>query len=217
MQNETIAIITGASRGTGLAVAKAFADAGWTVIGTGRSPQPTDLPANVTYKQFDAADATAAEHFWQELQGKHPGATVCLVNNAGSYVSGGLIETSAKDFTSEMQSCYFAAVYMTRGLAKVVPKARIINVISASALAAHKHNSAYGSAKAAEAHFFHALQAEFSASAFQITNLYPTSIASQGPDENAITTEDLAQFILSQAENRSSYYLRDVTLDRARQ
>jgi len=217
MQNETIAIITGVSRGTGLALVKTFADAGWIVIGTGRSPQPTDLPANATYKQFDAADATAAENFWQEVRGEHPGATVCLVNNAGSYVSGGLIETGTEDFMSEMQSCYFSAVYMTRGLAKVVPKARIINVISASALAAHKNNSAYGSAKAAEMHFFHALQAEFPASAFQITNLYPTNIASQDPDENAITTEDLAQFILSQAENRSSYYLRDVTLDRSRQ
>lgn len=217
MQNEKIVIITGANRGTGLALVKIFAQAGWTVIGAGRSPQPSDLPANATYKQFDAADAVAAENFWNEVHNEHPNAQVCLVNNAGGYVSGSLIETSPEDFASQMQSCYFAAAYMTRGLAKVIPKARIFNVISSSALHAHKNNAAYGTSKAAEMHFFHSLQAEFSASQYQITNLYPTSIASKGPDDNAMTPEDLATFILEQADSHRSYYLRDVTLDRAKQ
>jgi len=217
MSDEKIVVITGASRGTGLTMAQTFTDAGWTVIGTGRSPEPETFPSNASYKQFDAADAAGAENFWREVRGEHPAAQVCLINNAGSYVSGGLSEVSAEDYLQQMQSCYFAAVYMTRGMATVIPKARIINVISASALQAHRKNAAYGASKAAEMHFFHSLQMEFPPEQYQITNLYPTAIASQGPDDNAITTEDLAHFILEQAESQRTYYLCDVTLARAKQ
>jgi len=111
-----------------------------------------------------------------------------------------------------MQSIYFSAVFMTRGLASVLPAARIINIISSSALAAHKNNSAYGAAKAAEMHFFQSLQEEYSPGQYQITNLYPKSIASHGPDPKAIDPADLARFVREQAENTTTYYLRDVTI-----
>ncbi len=217
MTQEKIAVITGVSRGLGLATTQNFAAHGWTVIGTGRSPQPADLPTGATYKQFDASDGTAAENFWQEVHNEHPDATICLINNAGGYTSGSLTETTPEDFASQMQSCYFSAVYTTRGMALVVPKARIVNVISSSALAAHKNNTAYGAAKTAEMHFFHALQAEFSAEQYQITNLYPTDIATHGPDDTAMSAEDLADFIRQQVDTTTTYYLRDVTLDVARQ
>lgn len=89
-----IAVITGASGGLGKALAKEFASKGWQVIGTGRSERPTDLSEEVTYKQFDASNAADCEVFWQKLQSEKPDAGICLVNNAGGYVSGGLIETT---------------------------------------------------------------------------------------------------------------------------
>jgi len=207
-----IAVITGASGGLGKSLVHEFASHGWRVIGTGRSEQPTDLPEGATYKQFDASDAKAAESFWQGVKQENPDAEICLVNNAGGYVSGSLTETKPEDYEQQMQSCYFSAVYMTRGLAVVVPKARIINIISSSALAAHKDNSAYGAAKAAEMHFFRSLQQEFKPEQYQITNLYPDSIASHGPADDAMTAEDFSAFVLEQAESDRTYYLRDVTI-----
>lgn len=207
-----IAVITGASRGLGLALSKEFAVHDWQVVGTGRSDQPTDLPEGVSYSQFDASNAAESETFWRQLHDEHPDAEVCLVNNAGGYVSGSLTETKSEDYLQQMQSCYFSAVYMTRGLALVIPKARIINIISSSALKADKENSAYGAAKAAEMHFFQSLQEEFKPEQYQITNLYPYNIASNGPTDDAITSEDLAAFVRQQAENEATYYLRDVTV-----
>ena len=207
-----IVVITGTSRGLGLVLAQEFAEHGWQVFGTGRSPRPADFPTNAAYKQFDAGDPAACEAFWGELIEHFPDAEICLVNNAGGYVSGGLLETSPEDYEQQMHSIYFTAAYMTRGLAAVVPKARIVNVISASALGAHKNNSAYGAAKAAEMHFFQALQQEFKPEQYAITNLYPSDIATHGADENAIDPRDLASFIRAQAENRTTYHLRDVTL-----
>ena len=212
MADSKIVVITGASGGLGRALVDEFVSKSWQVVGTGRSEQPADLPEGAIYHRFDASNAVDCESFWRQLHEKYADAEICLVNNAGGYVSGSLIETKPEDYAQQMQSCYFSAVYMTRGLALVVPKARIINVISSSALQAHKNNSAYGAAKAAEMHFFQSLQEEFKPEQYQITNLYPFNIASQGPADNAMTAEDLAGFVRQQADNESTYYLRDVTV-----
>ncbi|HSX15843.1 MAG TPA: SDR family oxidoreductase [Candidatus Saccharimonadales bacterium] len=207
-----IVVITGVSRGLGLVLAKTFAEADWTVVGTGRSERPAELPERVVYQQFDASDAAAGEAFWKQLASEYPDAAVCLVNNAGGYVGGGLVDTGTEDYAGQMQSCYFSAVYMTRGLALAVPKAKIINIVSSSALQPEKENVAYGAAKAAERYFFQALQDEFPAAQYQITNLYPSYIATDSPDDKAMTAEDVAQFVRGQAESTTSFYLRDVTM-----
>lgn len=207
-----IAVITGASGGLGKALAKEFASKDWQVIGTGRSKQPQDLSEGTSYKQFDASNAADCEAFWQELQSEHRDAHVCLVNNAGGYIRGGLAETTPEDYELQMRSCYFSSVYMTRGLALAFSKGRIVNVVSSSALRAHKNNSAYGAAKAAQMHFFQSLQDEFKSEQYQITNLYPYNISSEGPSDDAMTAEDLATFVYEQAENDRTYYLRDVTV-----
>lgn len=207
-----VAIITGASRGLGLAMANEFAASGWKVIGTGQSPEPDGLPEGAVYRQFDASDAVACESFWKEFSKTSQADEVCLVNNAGGYVSGTLLNTTPEDYEQQMRSCYFTSVYMTRGLVSVVLKARIINIISTSALKPSKSNSAYGAAKAAQMHFFQSLQLELEPDSYQITNLYPHSIASHGPAPEAVTTEDLSVFVREQAENAATYYLRDVTV-----
>jgi len=208
----SVAIITGASRGLGLTLAQAFAASDWQVIGTGRSKRPADFPAGASYEQFDAGSAEVCDRFWEQLHGEHLDAEICLVNNAGSYVSGSLLEARPEDYEQQMRSIYFSAVYMTKGLTSVFPKARIINIISSSALAAHTNNSAYGAAKAAEMHFFQSLQQEFKPEQYQITNLYPSDIASHGPNPNAISTEDLAYFIRELTEDNKTFYVRDVTM-----
>ena len=207
-----IVIITGASRGLGLAIAQEFAGNGWYVIGTGRSEKHSEFPSNGEYHQFDASDPEACEAFWEHVSAQHTGAAYCLVNNAGGYISGSLTKLRPEDYLLQMQSTYFSAVYTTRGMALLIPQARIINVISSSALGIYTGDAAYGSAKAAEMHFFQVLQKEFKPGHYRITNLYPTDIASQGPNPRSIKPEDLARFIRTEAENDSTYYLRDATI-----
>ncbi len=212
MEKETlskIAVITGVSRGLGLATAREFAAQGWQVVGTGRSERPTELPKDVEYHQFDAGNAADCETFWRQLGSEHPGAEICLVNNAGGYITGGLTELKPEDYEQQMRSCYFSSVFMTRGLALTFSKGKIVNIISTGALRAHKNDSAYSPAKAAQMHFFHALQDELDGAQYQITNLYPRYI---GPDEGSTKPEDLAKFVREQAENERTYYLADVTV-----
>lgn len=189
-----------------------FTENGWIAVGTGRSKQPNDFPAGATYKQFDASDANACVSFWKQLHSEHPDAEVCLVNNAGGYVSGSLNYMKPEDYEQQVRSAYFSAVYMTHGLAATIPAARIINIISSSALTAYKNESAYGAAKAAEMHFFQSLQQEFKPEQYRITSLYLSDIATHGANPDAISAEDLATFVREQATNQTSYYLQDVTI-----
>jgi NAD(P)-dependent dehydrogenase (short-subunit alcohol dehydrogenase family) len=207
-----VAVITGASRGFGRSLVEEFTNHNWQVVGTGRSEQPGDFLESATYHQFDASDAAECEAFWKQLHEKYPDGEVCLINNAGAYVKGGLTEAAPEDFEKQMDSIYFSSVYMTRGLVSTISKARIINIVSAEALLPKKGALAYGAAKAAQKHFFQSLQQELDAKRYAITNLYPKDIASHGPNPEAIDPVDLAAFIREQAENEATYVLRDVTL-----
>jgi len=208
-----IAVVTGASRGLGLVTANRFASMNnWKAIGTGTSPRPEELLESVDYYQFDASDADQCRQFWQDVKMAFPGASITLINNAGSYINGSLGELEPEAFQKQMNANFFPAVYMTRTLADIVDSARIITIISATAHAPATKNSAYGASKAAEKYFFQALQKELKPSHFKMTNIYPDAIATQGVNPQAIDPEDLARFICDTAESHSTYYIRDVTL-----
>jgi NAD(P)-dependent dehydrogenase (short-subunit alcohol dehydrogenase family) len=205
-------VVTGASRGLGFVLANTFNAAGWSVVGTGRSARPGDLDPTIHYEQFDAGDANACENFWKSLSEKQLSGTICLVNNVGGYIGGGLLQAKPDDYEKQMRTNYFPAVYMTRGLALSVARARIINIISNNTLYPSSTDEAYGASKAAQMHFFKSLQKEFKSDIYQITNLYPNNIATSGPSIHAIDPIDLAHFVLEQANSDHTYYLPDVTL-----
>lgn len=205
-------IVTGVSRGLGLVFANKFKTANYQVIGTGRSSRPDALDPAVLYSQFDASNYDACESFWESLPAENLKGTISLINNAGGYIGGGLTESSAEDYQKMMQSNYFSAVYMTQSLVKILPKARVINIISASALSPGPSDEAYGSSKAASMHFFKSLQKELKPDKYQITNIYPNSIATQQSNTASIEPVDLADFVLDLTHSELSYYIADVTL-----
>lgn len=212
MDTKRVAIITGASRGLGLALAKEFNSNGWKVVGTGISERPVELPAEVEYAQFDASNAAECVRFCQETTTKYKGIQVCLVNNAGGYVGGSLTETAPEDYEKQIHMNYLPAAYMTKALVNSVEAARIITIVSAAALSPRAKNTAYGASKAAEKYFLQALQDELDDKKYRLTNIYPNAIATSGPNPKAITPEELAVFVRNQAELNKSYYLRDVVL-----
>jgi NAD(P)-dependent dehydrogenase (short-subunit alcohol dehydrogenase family) len=185
------------------------------VIGTGRSLR-TDLPFR--FECFDASVAVECERFWTAVVSEHPHEwaemDVCLVNNAGQYFRGSALDTSLQDYEDSIKANYLTGVLMTRSLLEVKDVARVINVLSTSALQAKNTNSAYGSAKAGLMQFFRSLQQEFDARKVRITNLYPSSIRTHGESEDvsAIEPEDLAALIAWHAESSESYYVAEASL-----
>jgi NADP-dependent 3-hydroxy acid dehydrogenase YdfG len=190
----------------GCALVQTFVDAGWRVVGTGRSPRPNDLPPAVNYVSFDASKLDECQSFWSSLA-VSPDEPLCLVNNAGGYASGPFLQQDPNAVMDMVESCYLTAVYMTRALMATAKPARILNVVSTGALTPHAGGSTYGAAKAAMAHFFEALQLEGSKSSYPITNLYPADI-----NEDNIKPGDLADLVESVASNNSSAHVASVTI-----
>lgn len=81
-----VAVVTGASRGIGAAIADTFSAAGATVIGVGRSVQP-DSPGNhnFDYQCCDITDADAFKSVCINAMEQHKRLD-CLVNNAGIFI-----------------------------------------------------------------------------------------------------------------------------------
>ncbi len=80
-------LITGSSRGIGFEFARQYADKGWTVIATCRTPETADALqnlavqySNITIEQLDVTDHEAIESLAARYEGR---AIDVLLNNAG--------------------------------------------------------------------------------------------------------------------------------------
>ena len=92
-----IAVVTGASRGIGRAVAEALAEQGLQVLGCGRGAKPDGLPSGVAWKTAnvsDPDDIAALRRAADEI----PGRVSVLVNNAGIQIEKDATQTTDEDW-----------------------------------------------------------------------------------------------------------------------
>ena len=66
--DQNVAVITGASRGIGLAMAKALVEAGWAVCGLSRRRGEA---AGVDWRSCDVTDRAAVNRLVEELAGEY--------------------------------------------------------------------------------------------------------------------------------------------------
>ena len=157
-QNERTALITGASRGLGLALARGLAARGWNLILTardaGRLTPVRDELARVTHVAALAGDVTDAGHraALTVLARGHAGLDA-LVNNAGTLGPSPLpalldvpVDRIGEVFRANA-GAPLALIQALRGSLK--PGARIVNVTSDAAVNAYPGWGLYGASKAA--------------------------------------------------------------------
>lgn len=84
-------LVTGANRGIGLELARQYAAAGWSVIGTARRPDAADdlRELDVRMVQLDVTDQASVDRMADELSGV---AIDVLINNAGILPDTGSID-----------------------------------------------------------------------------------------------------------------------------
>jgi NAD(P)-dependent dehydrogenase (short-subunit alcohol dehydrogenase family) len=93
-----VAIVTGASRGIGAGVTSAFRAAGYAVVATARSIQPSDDPEIATL-EGDIAEAATAERL-VGLALERFGRIDSLVNNAGTYIEKAFTDYTFDDYAA---------------------------------------------------------------------------------------------------------------------
>jgi 3-oxoacyl-[acyl-carrier protein] reductase len=151
-----IALVTGASRGIGAAIADELAAMGATVVGTATSAAGAAaigerLAAHGGHgRKLDVTDGTAVEALVDTV-GKEFGAVSILVNNAGITRDQLLMRMKDDDWQAildtNLSSVYRTSKAVMRGMMKA-RKGRIISIASVIGLTGNPGQSNYAAAKA---------------------------------------------------------------------
>lgn len=142
------ALVTGASGGIGRAVAVAFQQAGWSVIGIDRASEP-DEPQFDEFVYADLCADGAVATVRQQLS--HIERLDALVNNAAAQLNQPLINTTDDEWATVMNTNVRAAFEMIRDFHPALAAARgaIVNVSSVHAIATSVNVAAYAISKGA--------------------------------------------------------------------
>ncbi|MGL4721950.1 MAG: 3-oxoacyl-[acyl-carrier-protein] reductase [Desulfovibrionaceae bacterium] len=141
MENKSVALVTGASRGIGKAIAEILASKGFLVYITyvSKADEAEEVVADILKKgfhakafQLDVADSSAVVQFFQnEIKDKF--RLEVLVNNAGITKDGLLLRMKDEDFDSVIDINLKGSFVCMREASKIMSKqryGRIINIAS---------------------------------------------------------------------------------------
>ena len=171
-----VAIVTGASRGIGAAIAHGLAEAGASTIGIGRSSAPVrPVPAGAEYRQCDVTDA---DRFAAVCRGavEARGRLDILVNAAGISFSTGPGEdpnqvfrrTLAVNLEAAYACCRTAAEHMKR-----TGGGSIINITSLGSVLGFPGNPGYVAAKGGLRMMSKAMAMDLGGDSIRVNNIGP--------------------------------------------
>ncbi|MEQ1598547.1 MAG: 3-oxoacyl-ACP reductase FabG [Methylotenera sp.] len=170
MLNGQIALVTGASRGIGAAIAQELGKQGATVIGTATTVGGAEN-INASLKAsnikglglaLDVNDATQIEAVLKEIAEKFGDVTI-LVNNAGITRDTLLMRMKDEDWDAVISTNLSSVFRMSQAVLRPMMKARVGRIISISSVVGHMGNAGqtnYAAAKAGMAGFSKSLAAE---------------------------------------------------------
>src|SRR3954470_14114580 len=177
-----IAVVTGASKGIGLAVVEALAGEGATVVAGARNVDAVAGLDGVTTFPVDLAEPGGPEALVRHAIDRH-GRIDVLVNNVGRVQLrlDGFLATSDADFEASLQINFFAALRATRAaVAAMIGNGggAIVNVASVNAFF-HPDGAVidYGAAKAALLNVAKALSQELGPHGIRIASVSPGQVA----------------------------------------
>ena len=165
-----VAIVTGASRGIGEAIARTLAGAGATVVGTSTSGGGAESIAKMLAeagakgagKVLDVRDAAACAAFVDDAQKEFGGVSI-LVNNAG-VTRDNLLARMKDEEWDEIQATNLKPVFtLSRAVLRGMMKARagrIVNVTSVVGFTGNPGQANYAAAKAGMVGFSKSLARE---------------------------------------------------------
>jgi NAD(P)-dependent dehydrogenase (short-subunit alcohol dehydrogenase family) len=156
-----VAIITGASKGIGLAIAAKLQQDGYIVYGTSRKiSDHSQLPFLPKHLEVRSEDSVA--ELVRQVLGE-VGRIDVLINNAGYDVYGSAAGTSMDELHAQMDVNFYGAVRMARAVLPAMKKQQsgnIINISSIGGFLSLPFNSAYAASKFAMEGYFEAMRYE---------------------------------------------------------
>jgi NAD(P)-dependent dehydrogenase (short-subunit alcohol dehydrogenase family) len=199
---DKVVIITGGSRGLGLALAREFASHGAQLALIARDEEELqraaadlrNLGADATTWPCNLQDAREVERTIPAIAQKHSCINV-LVNNAGMMLVAPLELMMKEDFEEAMALHFWAPYYVTRAALPYLrqnSESRIVNISSVGGRVAVPHMAPYCASKFALAGFSDAIRIELAAQGVRVTTASP-GLMRTGSHVNASFKGDYAQ------------------------
>jgi NADP-dependent 3-hydroxy acid dehydrogenase YdfG len=210
--NIRTAVVTGGSRGIGLAIAEAFASAGVNVAVAGRDASAlaaaerslASRGAGVLVSRVDVRDYGAVEKLMSDTAARFGGIDV-LVNNAGVGAFAPVDEMSLEDWHTVIDTNLNAVFYCTKAALPYLRKSGNAYVINISSLAGKNWfagGAAYCASKAGVNAFSEALMQDVRQHDIRVTYVMPGSVNTEfnfkgaKPADWKLTGEDIASVVL---------------------
>ncbi len=228
------AFITGATAGIGEAAVRAFAAAGWRVIGTGRRVDRLEALAAEIGPQmqslvFDMRDEAALDASLESLPDDFRGVDL-LVNNAGLAL--GTAPAQQADLTQWQQMIDTNISGLVAITHKLLPrlvdrKGAIINLSSIAATYPYTGGNVYGGTKAFVKQFTLGLRSDLHGTGVRVTSIEPGMVeteftlvrtGSQAASDtlygnaNPMTADDIAQTLLWVAQQPAHLNFNSIEL-----
>jgi gluconate 5-dehydrogenase len=179
-----IAVITGAGQGLGLTFARALADAGCTVVLTGRDAERLEKAAadidGARTAPFDVTDAAGVSAAIARIE-RTIGPISILVNNAGTTVRRPLTDMAEQDWRTIIDTNLTGAFLVATETARhMMPRRRgkIINICSIRAKGPRAGSAAYAASKGGLKLLTQGMCADWAPHGIQVNALAPGYIAS---------------------------------------
>lgn len=193
------AIVTGASKGVGLATVKRLSENGYKVIAVSRDLSKVSeiVSDNVEAYRLDITDSKAIEIFFE----KYKGITLdLLVNNAGGGSSPThIINETPENFRKAYDINVTGPMYLSQLLVPCMERSEsptIIFMTSFGGKIPYRGGGNYTNAKRGQRGLIDTMRLEFPQFGIKITEICPATIDTQKEKkDNALTAEDLAEAI----------------------
>ena len=191
-----VAIVTGASRGIGAAIADTLAGAGAHVFGVARSAKPDETPRDgVTYVPCDITDVDAFKKVCADAYAAHRRLDI-LVNNAGIYVPIKTDDDRIPAFDAmvkaDLRACYTCAIAASDLMKAAGNGGAIVNITSIGGVRGFANMPGYAAAKGGLEHLSRGLAMDLGPHNIRVNNIAPGYIITS-MNRHTLTTDTVGR------------------------
>ena len=156
------------------------------------------------------------------LDGKNKSIKGILINNAGSFQPGNLMEEADGLFEEMLQSNLYSAYYLTRAVFPLLQKGNakvIINICSVASLNAYPRGGSYGIAKFGMLGFSRNLRMELAEQGYRVTAILPGPVLTDSwgdidlPKERFIMPADIAKVVIAGLEMSPQAFSEEILMN----
>ncbi len=223
------AVVTGASKGIGFSVAKRLAEAGFSLFIVGRdndrlvdaksqlllagAPEVYTFAGDLSQSDVAKRCVSVIADTWESI--------TVLVNNAGVFLPGRMMEEEDGQFETLMTTNMNSAYHITKGLwtlLKKSPRAHVFNMCSIASITAYAAGGSYSVSKFAMLGFSKSLRLEGMPHDIRVTAILPGATLTESwagvdlPSTRFIQPEDVANTLYSAFLMNENTVMEEVVL-----